>query len=226
MVIKVTIAILSILFIGQSQTISDSVRNVDTTLNISDSSKEINYPPIQNVQASDNIEKELPKPQISNSMKQATSFPQIQSIFEHNCKYNLALNERARIDSLYNLSKKLDSISSKRVRLQADSALIKWRNDYPAEARIERSKGITKAAGTTQIVSGILGFILTIVDANMEEKVTYTYPEPIFNSRGVQTGTKNVSVNSTVKHKWNMGHTILSFLSGGLFVSGIITVNF
>jgi hypothetical protein len=226
MIIKSSILILSILFIGQSQTVSDSVGVVDSMLYITDTINKPYPPPVQNAQSTDTIVKELPKPHIPDSIKQEASSPQIPLNFEHSCKYTLALNERARIDSLYRFSNKLDSISSKRLRLQADSALIKWRVEYPAEARIERSSKIIKAAGTLQIVSGVLGFILTIVDANMEEKVTYTYPEPIINSRGVQTGTNNVSVTSTVKHKWTMGHKILSFLSGGLFVSGIITVNF
>jgi hypothetical protein len=56
----------------------------------------------------------------------------------------------------------------------------------------------------------------------MEEKITTEVP--ILNSRGVKTGTTKESY--TLKHKWGMNHTIYTILSGGLIVSGIITINF
>jgi hypothetical protein len=100
--------------------------------------------------------------------------------------------------------------------------LKEWQSDYPVAAKIERSKRILIGTGVSQIITGGLGIILTIVHA--AGKTKFSYKEPIYSNSGVKTGetTKSFSVDN----EWTAFHTMAFFLSTGFIVSGIITVNF
>jgi hypothetical protein len=145
-------------------------------------------------------------------------------------------NPYAEIDRIKRLKAEADSLKQEYFIMQKVSLAIKadsiyrainndlkeWRSNYPVAAKLERSKQILKGAGICQIITGGLGTVLTIVHAGGQTK--FSYKEPVYNSRGVKTGetTKSFSVNN----EWTAFHTMSFFLSSGLIVSGIITVNF
>ena len=83
-----------------------------------------------------------------------------------------------------------------------------------------RSKSIIKGAGTVLLLSGVCGFICTIINVNHTEEIPTE--ELTYNSRGSVTGTK--TVNKEIKNKWNSAHTGLAFISGGTRISGCITL--
>jgi hypothetical protein len=112
------------------------------------------------------------------------------------------------------------------MRYQAEYSLRTWQSNFPVQARIEKTvsdfnkrASIVRGAGVFQILTGVAGLIVTIVDANMEDKITTEVPDPK-NSRIPN------KVTTTLKHEWGMTHTITTILSGGFILSGIITVNF
>jgi hypothetical protein len=82
-----------------------------------------------------------------------------------------------------------------------------------------RSKVVIKGAGTVMFLTGIAGLIATIINANHTEKIPVV--EPIINRSGDVTRSKTVTKD--VKNKWNSAHTALTFVSGGMVISGCVT---
>lgn len=122
---------------------------------------------------------------------------------------------------------------SEALKAQADSAMLVLNKDFPISGRINsssnfnietfvRSRNIIKGAGVFQLLTGAAGLIVTIVDATRQENIITE--EPVYTGR-VKTGTKEVIVGKR-QHEWGIQHTIYTILSGGLIVSGIITINF
>jgi hypothetical protein len=139
---------------------------------------------------------------------------------------NRIKNLKSEADSLrkeYFITGKVSlSIKSDSIKNAAINDLKEWRSNYPVAAKIERSKRILIGTGITQIITGGLGIILTIVHAAGQTK--YYYKEPIYNSGGVKTGETKKSL--TIDNEWTAFHTMAFFLSSGFIVSGIVTIHF
>lgn len=107
----------------------------------------------------------------------------------------------------------------------ADSISSTLFKDYPTAEKYKPTlykESSSKGTGVILILAGITSTILTIVEANKVERISTEVP--VYNSRGTKTGTTNKITE--VPHEWTMHHTIYSILSGGLIISGIITLSF
>ena len=213
MVAKMVLMILVILFIGQTQPSSDYTDS-SWVLTPSDLITNASHSPTQ-----------IDKPGVSISDVNKIVK---QLLLEHSCEHTRALQERSRIDSLflYSMNMEHDYATKCDIILEAKDDLKKWRKKYSYQANVESSRKINKYSGTIQILSGVTGLVLTIIDATVEKELKYSYQEPILGTRGRVVGSKEVSSSLNIKPKWVLGHTIMSVLSSGLLISGIISVSF
>lgn len=139
------------------------------------------------------------------------------------CKYALKMEQKQQIDSICNLSKNTpDSLSRFTIQRFSDSLKNVWLSSFPEEAKFERQKSILKAAGILQIISSVGGIVFIAVDPQYE--YSFSSDIPVYNPTTRKTETKN----QTFKYKtgWQPYHTATLILSSGLFISGIITINF
>lgn len=86
-------------------------------------------------------------------------------------------------------------------------------------AQCEKNLKSLRGTGFFQLLAGVAGIVITIVDANRTEELTYEVPP-------VNSYTKATTETMSVKHEWSTIHTILTVLSGGLIISGLITIDF
>jgi hypothetical protein len=128
-----------------------------------------------------------------------------------------SLRKEYLITNKASLSIKADSINNAVI-----NDLKEWRSNYPVAAKVERVKNLSIAAGIIQITAGVIGITTCIIQAN--GKTNFSYKIPQYNSSLKVIGEE--TIHSSFDNEWTIGHTMITILSAGLAVSGILTINF